>query len=151
MSTIPRRALVALPAVPLVLWLAAVGCKTAERADDGTTPSAAPSASAAPTAATAEPSQTAAPPPHPTVVTPLPRPDGGAPTDAGAAVDAGKPAATDAGAASAKFKACFEKCQAALTGCLTPVIPDGGGRLPLPPAPATCQAAFATCQAACTP
>src|SRR5262245_45624597 len=110
MSTISRRLLVALPAVPLVLWLAAVGCQTAEREEEANSTGAAATTSAAPSAATAEPTQTAAVPHPPVVVPPVAaRADGGSPADAGAAiVDAGKvdaAAASDAGStASAKLK-----------------------------------------------
>lgn len=133
--------------------LAWMGCsKTGERVDDTPTPSASATTTAA-APATAEPTQTAAAtPPRTPTGAPVPgtKADGGAPTDAGA----GKPdaaATTDAGSTgSAKFKACFDKCQGVLATCLTSGLSKDGGA-PQPPNPVACQTAFSTCQAACAP
>jgi hypothetical protein len=101
------------------------------------------------------------PPPTPTVVPHPAAPKGTVATGGGAAlpgtgtlVDAGASDVTappaDAGGASGKLAACFQKCQGILASCATPTFPADGG-LPQIKDPKACEAAFETCRAACAP
>lgn len=68
------------------------------------------------------------------------------PKDAGAK-DAGKTTKADAGT-TGPSAACFQKCQTALSTCLTPQ-PGKDGGLPKLADPKQCQDAFSACQTAC--
>jgi hypothetical protein len=149
---------------PLLVLALVAGCKTAEKQEDEV------DAGATAPATTTEPSASAtATATAPLVVSPPIRPTpstadaGTTPTaDAGttAITDAGTTTTSDAGTtgadagvaagAAAAFKACSEKCQAILQGCVIPT-PSKDGGLPQIKDPVACQAAATACVAACRP
>lgn len=130
---------------PSLVAVALVACKDKGSEADASVPLPTPGATTAAPPAEPPPATTAATvtaPAHPVVAH-----DAGAPDAAPAAsalADAGKPP-TDAGAAAPNtLKACFDKCQAAMQGCVAPQPGKLGN-------PAACTAAAAACQAACKP
>jgi hypothetical protein len=154
------RALECLAALAISLVLA--GCKgseTLDREDPSQNP-AAPVAATPPAtgaSATAAPATVATPrlpgqPAVPGATAPVPAsPDAGLPSDAGVGQDAGRAdaAAGASGSTADKLKACADKCQPVLQGCLTPTFSaDAGLQVKDPKA---CEAAFNACQAACKP
>jgi hypothetical protein len=145
----------------LIASLALSACGVFRSSDDEepivAAPSGAPSAVAAPSplgtaVGAADPGSSPAAP-----VTPSFKPDGGAQADASSPADAGKGDAAapgdagtgDAGSASARLRACAEKCQAVMQACLTPSFTDSG--VPQIKDPAACKAAADACRAGCAP
>jgi hypothetical protein len=145
----------------LIVSLALTACGVFRSSDDeepiAPAPSGAPTALSEPlpvatAVGAANPGSSPAAP-----VTPSTKPDGGAQADASLPADAGKgdagapgdAGAGDAGSASARLKACAEKCQAVMQACLTPSFTDSG--VPQIKDPAACQAAAEACRAGCAP
>ena len=136
---------VCLPVLVLVVALLACKKKTDEEQPlpDAALPP--PVAEPAPAETTAEPA------PEPSASAPEPATTAAKPTTPVAKKDGGT-TATDKKDAGSKpsttvSKACLEKCNAVLQGCLVPAKKDGG--FPSIGDPTKCQAAFQECQAAC--
>jgi hypothetical protein len=150
------RALECLAALAIPLLLAGCrGSETLEREDPSqnpaapvaATPPAAPASAAAAATATVVNPRLPGQPATPGTTNPAPAsPDAGLPQDAGRADAA---AAGGTGSTADKLKACADKCQPVLQGCLTPTFSaDAGLQVKDPKA---CEAAFNACQAACKP
>ena len=139
----------------LILAGALLACKRSSDAapSASATPEEPPAATAAPETPTPAATDEPAPPdpaPSPAVVGKKPAP-GPKPTTKPTTTpkDAGTPPPKDAAASkpSGPSKACVQKCQSALQGCLTPGVTEAG--VPKLPNVANCQNAFRACQAAC--